>query len=119
MAAEARQLGGSKPPAQLPPLPLDTPEGARPLSQSTWAQRWRRARDFSKGGFLTSPLFPHGGSVSAVTSLRPLRAAVVVAYVLPAAFGAALLRIPGSPLLRLLVFFYSVLLFAVSQPETP
>ena len=71
------------------------------------------------GGFLTSPLFPHGGGVSAVTSLRPLRAAVVVEYVLPAAFGAALLRIPGSPLLRLLVFFYSVLLFAVSQPETP
>ena len=43
------------------------------------------------------------GSVSAVTSLRPLRAAVVVAYVVPTAFGAAILRILGSPLLRLLV----------------
>ena len=56
-----------------------------------------------KGGFLTSPRFSHGESVSAVTSPRPLRSTVVVAYVVPATFGAALLRILGSPLLRLLV----------------
>ena len=39
---------------------------------------------FSKGGFLTSPRFPHGESVPVVTSPRPLRAAMFVAYVVPA-----------------------------------
>ena len=49
-----------------------------------------------QGRFLNPPpRFSHGGSVSAVTSPRPLRAAMDVAYVVvPATFGAALLRIP-------------------------
>ena len=89
------------PPAQWLSLPFNTPEGAWPLSQSTWVQRWSRDHGFSKGGFLTSPRFPRGGSVSAVTSPRTLRATIVVAYVVPTAFGTALLRILGSPLLRL------------------
>ena len=57
----------------------------------------------SARGFSTSPSFSHGGSVSAVTSPRPLRATMVAACAVPATFGAALLRILGSPLLRLLV----------------
>ena len=46
---------------------------------------------FGKGGFLTSPRFSHGGSAPAVTSPRALRATMVVAYVVPATFGPALL----------------------------
>ena len=64
---------------------------------------------FSKGGFLTSPRFPHGESVQAVTQPRPLRAAMVVAYVVPATFGAALLRILGAPPFRLLVLISTFL----------
>jgi len=30
--------------AAASPLPFDTPEGAWPLSQTTWVQRWRRGR---------------------------------------------------------------------------
>ena len=68
---------GRGPPAQWLSLPFYTPEGAWPLSQSTWVQRWGRGHSFGKGGFLTSPCSSHGDSVPAVTSPRSLRAAMV------------------------------------------
>ena len=48
---------GQGPLAQWLSLPFGTPEGAWPLSQSTWVQRWGRGHGFGKGkgGFLTPP----------------------------------------------------------------
>ena len=86
--------GGSPWHKAIPPttqrlsLPFGTPEDAWPLSHSIWAQRWRRDHGFGKGG-----LFSHGESAPAVTSPRPLRAAMVDTFVVPAVFRVALLLI--------------------------
>ena len=50
-----------------------------------------------KGGFLTSPRFPRGESVSAVTSPRPLRATAVVACVVDIEPSVAVLASTTDP----------------------
>ena len=99
---------GQGPLAQWLSLPFGTPEGAWPLSQSTWVQRWGRGHGFGKGkgGFLTPP---HASRMVGV--YRPLlhpgpfeRRWMSRTSSCPRPLEQRFFAFPGSPLLRLLVF---------------